>query len=714
MFRSWPAVPTSKASTVDVMSPSSWPDTASPARDDCDPFAYRGPVLAEWQQDALRAWFTGDSRGTTRGTLEVFTGGGKTLLALAAAAQLSAGHPCLRLLGVVPTQALQAQWVEEIRKQTTIPGPQIGRLGGGRSDDLLGKRALVAVLNSAARKLPELCSSFDPADLMLVVDECHRAGAPQFSRVLQTPADYRLGLSATPEREETNEAGEILTYDEQLLGQKLGEVVFSFDLRRAREVGWLPEYRIVHHGVALTDPERQEYNRVTRQIDDLTDRLRAMGKEPSQARQLSSRSDEVGLTANAYVGATAKRKDLLYKAKERHRVSLEIVRSTYESDPSRRTLLFHERVDEAAALHEALSAELSVPTALEHSRLPQAQRRKALADFAAGRVSVLVSVKSLIEGVNVPASDVGLSVASSSSVRQRVQSLGRVLRRRFDGETKRADMHIIYVADTVDDLIYGKEDWSDLTGESTNTYFRWPLAASMPVDVGEPPRAPRPTEEMEWQRLGERAPSTPVPWLGSLPDADYSIDARGTAVTPSGDVIRDDQGVGDLITNLRGTPGGRFKVTPRHHLVLVFHAVGDGPPVSFVVGQLARPFEVLGEGGEDFDVASLRPGDPYPGPRDKTGGTFKLRQKAGGILERRGGPRGGEFARSDGADQRSANVRVILAAWRSTALPGMPIFRTGTGHVWYLDGGRPYFLGVASEGFAWPSDEREEADDGSN
>ena len=65
----------------------------------------------------------------------------------------------------------------------------------------------------------------------------------------------------------------------------------------------------------------------------------------------------------------------------------------------------------------------------------------------------------------MPAADTGISVASTASVRQRVQSLGRVfVGPRRGGIAKRAEMHLLYVDETVDDLIYGKTDWSDLTG----------------------------------------------------------------------------------------------------------------------------------------------------------------------------------------------------------------------------------------------------------
>ncbi|MCW2620681.1 MAG: hypothetical protein JWL64_283, partial [Frankiales bacterium] len=355
------------------------------------PIRYTGPVLADWQEEALTAWQQADRRGT----LEVFTGGGKTLLALAAATRTSELVKGLRLAIVVPTQALQAQWVAELLAQTDLTRADIGCLGGGRSDDWDGRRVLVAVLNTAARKLPDLCRDLDPSSLMLVVDECHRAGAPQHSRVLSTRAAYRLGLSATPDREELDEAGEPVAYDEQVLGRELGPVVFSFDLRRAREVGWLPDYRIHHHGVALDADERRDYDRLSRQVDDLADRLRSLGREPAQARRLVSQPGDLGATASAYVSATAQRKDLLYRAPERTRVTVQVMADTM-ADPSRKVLLFHERVDRAAALHAQLVEALPVVSTLEHSKLPIAARRQALADFADDRASVLVSVKSLV------------------------------------------------------------------------------------------------------------------------------------------------------------------------------------------------------------------------------------------------------------------------------------------------------------------------------
>jgi hypothetical protein len=560
---------------------------------------------------------------------------------------------------------------------------------------------------------------------MLIVDECHRAGAPTFSRVLSTPAQFRLGLSATPDREEFDDFGEPLAYDEQLVGQALGAVVFRFDLRDAREDGWLPNYDIHHHGLLLNRDELDKYESLSRRVDDAADRLKDLGYDAGRAQQLQARTDDIGIAARAYVALTSHRKDLLYRARERVRIAQHLVEDALAGG-SRRILLFHERVKEAGELHAALASDLDkYGVALEHSRLPTSERIAAVNDFRTGKAQVLVSVKSLVEGIDVPEADVGVSVASSSSVRQRVQSLGRVLRRQFDLEApvKTAQMHLLYVANTVDEFIYSKQDWSDLTGAGSNHYWLWPLEEDRPPKQLEgPPASPRPTEEQEWERLGRHAPPVPVPWLGVLVGQEYSVDTMGTVTNNSGTVIANPQNAGAIVEAVRGRPGGRFRVSPSHRLIVVWGEGADRPE-PFVAGQLEEVFraadEVNGQNASElFDVLALQPGDRYPGPTDKKGGTYKLRQKHGGVIER---PLPNLRARHDGADtsrrsravefavvegtglqKREANAKRVLEAWRERFERGITFHVNEVGDAWYTEAGDRRFLAHVPGGFAWP------------
>ncbi|MFF5219442.1 DEAD/DEAH box helicase [Micromonospora sp. NPDC000442] len=671
-----------------------------------------GFTLADWQAEAVHAWENDYPAGPYRGTLEIVTGGGKTLIALVCAARAALRDPDLRLAVVVPTEALARQWQVALARYTNLTQPEIGLLGAGGDDDFSKCRAVVSVLNTAAKRLPALARTAQP--LMLVVDECHRAGAPTFAKVLETPAEYRLGLSATPDREEFDDTGQPLRYDEQLVGRDLGPVVYRFTLRDARLAGWLPDYDIHHHGIQLSPEEQRQYDQISRQVDDLGDELRSLGLEMGRAQQLQKRRDEVGLLARRYIAATSRRKDLLYRAAHRARVVMRILTQTLESGQARRVLLFHERVSEAVALHKELAISMpGISIALEHSRLGDRTRVEALESFRTGEAQVLVSVKSLVEGIDVPEADVGISVASTSSVRQRIQALGRVLRRRFDESARRkhADMHLIYVAKTVDEQIYAKEDWADLTGAGANRYWLWPAdPAALPQSMPGPPASPRPTEEQEWDRLQRRRPDAPIAWRGSMIGQEYSVDTLGTVTNSAGTIISNPQDVAALVARVRGRPGGRFRVTPIHRLVLVWGDSAEGL-VPYVTGQLAEPFEAEvgrhedGSHAERVDSALLKPGTVLVEAPNKTGGSFRLRQKQGGVIERRSPDGTVEFARVDDDAPAAlvANARRVLDNWRQLFDRGITFFLSEEGQAWYVEGGKRFHLAHVPGGFAWPS-----------
>jgi superfamily II DNA or RNA helicase len=637
-------------------------------------FTTKNFQLHPWQSRAVDAWVTGGDAPFT-GTLEIVTGGGKTLIALACAARAAAQDSDLHLAVVVPTEALARQWRRSIVMHTTLAESEVGLLGAGGKATFADKRAIVAVINTASKKLPELARSGQP--LMLIVDECHRAGAPKYRDVLRTEAKYRLGLSATPDREELDEDGEPLSYDEQAVGRSLGRVVYRFSLKDAREAGWLPEFTLHHHGVSLAPEERSEYEVLSRQIDDAGDALREFGFEPGRARSLIGRKDEAGDAARVWVQLTTQRKDLLYRSRERGRIAQILVQRLFAGDARPRAILFHERIDEAVELHAALTAALpGIRIELEYSGLPTRSREEALRAFAEGEAPVLVSVKSLIEGIDVPQADTGISVASTSAVRQRVQALGRVLRRAVTegGDAKVSTMHLLYVHETVDDLIYAKADWTDLTGAESNRYWIWPYGADEPESVDSPPRTPLPTEEQAWELIGGRVGEEPIPWPGLPAGQEYSVKTNGAVFNAFGAQIANTQNVARMVARVRGREGGRFRVTPQFRLVLVWQPEGEKPGY-FVVGQLQEPFRVLPE--EDAatitqKVSELRPGDIYAGPADKKGGSFKLSRRAGGVIERRV-PGGAEVALVEGSDNteqlenaRGKNWAVRFPAFLST------------------------------------------------
>ncbi|WP_426509467.1 DEAD/DEAH box helicase [Dactylosporangium sp. McL0621] len=664
--------------------------------------------LASWQIEAVNTWVGAHRHESSyRGTLEIFTGGGKSLIALECIRRAALVDPNLRVAIVVPTLALARQWRDVVLRHTGLDPQDVGRLDGDHKDDLRSKTFLISVLNTGAERLPELATAAG-APVMLIVDECHRAGAPRFRRVLDTTGRFRLGLSATAERDDVDEDGLPIQYDDHVLGEKLGPLVYRFDLRAAREVGWLPDYTVHHHAVELTPEERRRYEQLTRRIDDLADRLDDLGVPSSLTRQATGRHGDVGALARTYVGMVAQRKDLLYRATERAQVVTKVLSGLAQRAEPPRALLFHERIDEAVELHRRLTeAGLGFPVGLEHSGMPEANRREALARFAHGATPVLVSVKSLIEGIDVPDADVGISVASSSSVRQRVQALGRVLRRRFDGGTKNAEMHIVYVHATVDEAIYAKENWSDLTGEAVNRYRLWRAGATEPEDREGPPRTPRPTEDQFWDSLGRSVPPEPVPWTPDLPPSEWRLDSRGSVTTVTGELVTNPQDIAQRVGLIKDG-GGRFRVSSRHRLVVV-PDVGGGNLRAWLVGKLDEPFKPMTEA--EVKTPPVAPADepeagaPYHGPNDRQGGSYHVRQKSGGVIERRvaGSREWAAVEPSDGSADLVDNAVRLLSAWRRTGESGLQFHVNQAGDAYYASRGQLCFLARVPGGFAWPS-----------
>ena len=233
--------------------------------------------LTPWQEDARDSWFAAGGRGT----IKVVTGAGKTIVALAIAERLQHQDPDLRVAIVVPTIALMNQWADTIRELSDLPEWALTRMGGGYHGELDNtKRVIIAVLASARRELPEAVRRWGAGEhLLLVVDECHRAGAPETSAVFQTPRRYSLGLSATPERDDGNQDEGTSEYSTSPLGREIGPIVYEMAFAEAIRLGVLPPFEIHHLGLSLSPAESRRYEALSRSINEA--RRELMSVSPS-------------------------------------------------------------------------------------------------------------------------------------------------------------------------------------------------------------------------------------------------------------------------------------------------------------------------------------------------------------------------------------------------------------------------------------------------
>lgn len=472
-----------------------------------------GLALHEWQRHCLDIWVP---RGN--GTVKVATGGGKTVFAIAAAQRLQNERcPNLRVAIIVPSIALMMQWRDEFL-DSNLPGSAIGFLGGGhKPDSLEGLAILICVRDSAREFLPSLVTRAGWQDrLLLIVDECHRLAANAAQKVFLANPQFTLGLSATPETGDTDapplddesEAEEESAtdladpppddaYADSVVGKSLGPIIFDFSLRQCLEAGLLTQFEIHHIGLPLTAEESARHANLSRRITELRRELQPhLGRGHFFAWCQGQARKQTGLAASAgqFLALASERKRLLYSATARTMVTLAILKDELRA-PGSRAIVFHEAIDQIETMFQA-ARQQGIDAALEHSKLPDPLRAEGIELFRRGVATALISARSLVEGFNVPSADVGIIAASSGSVRQRIQSLGRMLRRKPGGGTAR--IYVLYIENTSDDSLYARADWEDIVGAGRNLYFRLPSVGEAPPDLSglerrlAPPRPFRP------------------------------------------------------------------------------------------------------------------------------------------------------------------------------------------------------------------------------
>lgn len=670
----------------------------------------RGIDLHDWQDQCVREWF----RGGKRGVIKVVTGAGKTVLALAIAEKLQrTDRRSLRLAVVVPTIVLLNQWREEFAEHSNLPARAIGLMGGGRDDKFSDTtRVVICVLNSAAKKLPGMVAQAGVGDnLLLVVDECHRAGAAEMRKVFAAGRAYSLGLSATPERsddptpdaeddEPSATRDEAPSFEESLLGQELGPVIFEMNYAEAIRRGVLPPFRIVHYGLSLGPKEREQYDGLSRQIKDLRQDLETAHRRGlALLRWCRSSAGAKNPKAVQFLSLTSERKRLLYRMDERFQAVLEILRGAFAHKPDTKAILFHESIDEVMGLF-CLLREAGFAVVAEHSGFPDAMRADSLRLFRQGAARVIVSARSLIEGFNVPSADLGIVVASSSSIRQRVQTLGRLLRRNRDrdGGEKQATLYVLYAADTVDELIYEKADWEHFVGPDRNDYYLWQLVASSdPRLLDGPPRRP-PVDEakVDVSTLIPGGPYPGDPNQGRL----YTVDTQGTVRDEGGNLVQPNEQLRSILTqHHRGA--GRFRVTPTNRYVTRSERTPTGWQTIYL-GRLDQPLQIAVALSDLELPTEYRPGDPYPLERVK-GKVFSILQRDKRLiaLKERGSVRFVAPVETVDEDDKQNKLRQIQGYLAGAYARGQRMSKitvTGDGHVVFVHDGQAWFVGHAPEG----------------
>jgi superfamily II DNA or RNA helicase len=361
-----------------------------------------------YQDEALAAW----RKARGRGVVVLPTGAGKTHVAMMAIDQRRRST-----LVVAPTLDLVRQWYDLLRTTFGIP---IGIVGGGTHEV---KPITVTTYDSAYIHAEHLGARFG----MIVFDEVHHLpGATYALSAELSIAPFRLGLTATPERTDGRES---------LLDTLVGPLVYRRDIVDL-EGQFLSDYETTRVAVELSPEERREHD-AERAI--YRSFLARAGIQMSKERGWSdfvirsSRSAEGRRAMQAY----RRQRELAFSAPAK----LDYVERLLDEHRDDRVLLFTQ--DNATCY--ALSRRFLVPAITHQTKVKE--RSEILEGLASKRYGAIVTSKVLNEGVDVPDANVAVVVSGSGSVREHVQRLGRVLRKR-DG--KHAVLYEIVTAQTAE------------------------------------------------------------------------------------------------------------------------------------------------------------------------------------------------------------------------------------------------------------------------
>jgi superfamily II DNA or RNA helicase len=356
-----------------------------------------------WQEAALERFKSAGYRGI----IEAATGTGKTRVGIEAIKLLKT-----KTLILVPTIVLMKQWKQMLVDEGANPD-FIGFYYGNEKEF---KEITIAVMNSVWGK------KFDDEFNFLVADEVHRYGS-ELNRnfLVYNSFQFYLGLTATLNRVDGME--------EELL-RIFKRKVFVYDSKEAIKDGTLCDFDLVNVPCLLSDKEKEQYTEIERELkkhfsiynyDFFSVKERLFEQDAQQVmKQLAARKE---IVQNSYG-------------------KIPIVLNLIKQHKSEKIIVFNERIEMAEMIKEELGKE-NIFVSIYHST----KSKNDVERFRTGETKVLISVKALDEGLNVPDASIGIIVSGNSTRKQIVQRLGRILRAK-EGKAK---LYQLYFVGTIDE-----------------------------------------------------------------------------------------------------------------------------------------------------------------------------------------------------------------------------------------------------------------------
>lgn len=368
----------------------------------------------EHQVKALENWV----KNNRRGILEHATGSGKTYTAICAIRDaLDRGQTVLVL---VPSRELLHQWKDEISQNITDIKLDFLLCGDGnstwRTENLLTlwtrpnrilNKIAIAIMDTASDE-KFVSRVVSGPHLLLVADEVHRVGSRKRRNILKIDAGERLGLSATPVRYGDPEGTEAVF---EYFG---GIIAPVFTLEDAIKSGVLTKYYYYPQKVHLLPDEQDKWCSITKEINRLMAILRSKNVPFKEMISTSPKLQMLLINRSRIVKQAANKVNL----------ALDVINKHYE--PGQKWIVYCDNKEQLLDVLELLL--MHGYDAYEYYSEMRGDRVQTLKYFESNG-GILVSIRCLDEGVDIPSTTHALILASSKNPREFIQRRGRILRR---------------------------------------------------------------------------------------------------------------------------------------------------------------------------------------------------------------------------------------------------------------------------------------------
>ncbi|MCU6602700.1 DEAD/DEAH box helicase family protein [Peribacillus frigoritolerans] len=359
----------------------------------------------EYQQIAIQMLINNNWQGI----LEMATGTGKTITSLLAATKYKKINGRLFLVIYAPFTHLVEQWKRECEKfgfeyitlcyeSKTKWLDELEQEIRNFNIGILNVHVVITTYKTAATPHFNALINKVAYHSVLIADECHYIGSRAFRNIEFENFTAKIGLSATPDRwwDETGTA---------FLKEIFDKVVYQYSLEAAIEAGKLTPYEYFPHVISLTESEIEAYKKLTLQI------IRLYNSEVADKEKIEQ--------------LNRKRSLILAKAYGKIPLLLSLLNEKSVEDIHHTLVYCAEK--QVSVLTKALS-DMGLRVHKFDSTVANKERKKVLQAFADGTIQVLVAIKCLDEGVDVPSTCSAYFLASTSNPREFVQRRGRILR----------------------------------------------------------------------------------------------------------------------------------------------------------------------------------------------------------------------------------------------------------------------------------------------